>query len=580
MRKMISRYTFIRKIFLILTIVMIGAIVSSCYLITRMSADRYVETQKNYEYEIMVKNSNKLNEKLTSIGEAITQSYYINDDWESKSLLTEGEIDASEESQIYTYMNQVVRGNPYITDMIIVNKKSEKVYTCSEITYQKVDEDYDWFSDPCVTESLEGDDPIIFKENYEENGYTADRDVCTFAHHLVDIYKLGYEESESVLLVNIPTEELFDHKGIHADSQVGILFVEDENGEILFSNISQEDQVTIKSVEEYAADERYIVIRKSLISWSGFNYVMVLDKAEMYQEYYLNMLQEIIPIILICIAFVFATFVFAIYMMGKRIENILEYTYVLQTGELSQRIQIQKQDEFTSIEKELNTMAGRLNNYIEDKYIADIKLKKAEIKSMQLQINPHFMFNTLESIRAVCIENGKNTSANMIGVLGDMNRWNLRKPDVVTVEEELDYLDYYMELEELKYGRGLYYEHSVPEKLMKCEIPKLTLQPIVENCIRHGMHECENEMIITIETEDDEREIRIFISDNGNGIPEDKIPELQSKIDNMEHIDNLYHIGLRNVNQRIKLLMGNEYGIYIVSGVEQGTTIEVKLRKG
>ncbi len=543
-----------------------------------MTADQYVEAQKNYEHEIMSQNGDKLNEKLISIGDVFTQGYYFDDDLDSVSLLLSDGVDEIEEDKVMRYMEQIIRGNPYISDMIILDKKTETVYTKSEILSQSFSESFDWFSNLFVEEILGGEEPIIFKGSHEGVGFTPTRDVCSFGHKLVNIYTLGYEESEAAVILNVPTETLFEHQGIHDEDQIGLTLVENEAGEIIYSSSPVGTEIPLlENYNEYEEDDRYIIRKKSLVSWSGMSYVSVLDREQMYQGYYLRMASQIAMIIVISIVVSFLFVLCAIYLMGKRIDRIVQFTQELEVGELNKRIPIRLDDEFTVIESGLNSMAQRLESHIEDKYVTDIKLKQAKIKSLQLQINPHFMFNTLETIRSVAVSNGGEDSANMVGVLGDMYRWNLRKPDIVTLGDELDYLDYYIELQELKYGRTLYCEYSVEHKARACEIPKLTIQPIVENCIQHGMGENAKELEIYIEAEYSEEYLSIWVCDNGLGMDNQKAEEIQKKIDKMDKMDNVYHIGLRNVNQRIKLLMGEQYGIYIKLDVIRGSVIEIRL---
>ncbi len=425
---------------------------------------------------------------------------------------------------------------------------------------------------------MEGEEPIIFKDNHEGVGFTPIREVCSFGHKLVNIYTLGYDESDAAVILNVPTEVLFEHKGIHDEGQIGLTLVENEAGEIIYSSVpAGTDIPLLENYNDYEEDDSYIIKKKSLVSWSGMSYVSILDSEQMYSDYYLRMISRITMIIIISIVVSFLFVLCAIYLMGKRIDRIVKFTQELEVGELNKRISIKSDDEFTVIESGLNSMAKRLESHIEDKYVTDIKLKQAEIKSLQLQINPHFMFNTLETIRSVAVSNGSENSANMVGILGDMYRWNLRKQDIVTLGEELDYLDYYIELQELKYGRTLCCEHSVDYVSRTCEIPKLTIQPVVENCIQHGMSENGKTLEIYIKIEKSLDFLSILVSDNGIGMDNQRAKIIQKKIDKMDKMDNVYHIGLRNVNQRIKLLMGEQYGIYINLDVESGSIVEIRL---
>ena len=226
-------------------------------------------------------------------------------------------------------------------------------------------------------------------------------------------------------------------------------------------------------------------------------------------------------------------------------------------------------------------MSRKLEEYIDTIYVKDIKMKKAELRALQIQINPHFMFNTLESIRAMAISGDDPKTAQMLTILGNMFRWNLRHPDIVLIEDELQYVDYYMQLQELRFGERLEYEELLDLEQKELRVPKLTLQPIIENCINHAFNQEMEVCRIRIHGKSQaEKGVCILIEDNGIGMDAATRELLQQKIETDSEEENLYHIGIKNVNERMKLLLGSSSGLRISSSSMRGTCVALYLPAG
>lgn len=197
-------------------------------------------------------------------------------------------------------------------------------------------------------------------------------------------------------------------------------------------------------------------------------------------------------------------------------------------------------------------------------------------------------------MKALC--NGEREIADAVKLLGWLMRRSLELNDeMITIESELDFIKTYLKLQKFRFGNKINYVINIDEKLLKCTIPPVIIQPIVENAVVHGIEQKENDGNIIIDIDSvsksseiflDENEVnsdfellKISIRDDGVGIDEDKINFIKVTLEYENSDSNKRRIGLRNVHQRIKLCYGDSYGLKIYSGVDKGTTVEMLLPK-
>lgn len=214
--------------------------------------------------------------------------------------------------------------------------------------------------------------------------------------------------------------------------------------------------------------------------------------------------------------------------------------------------------------------------------------KQAQYLALQNQINPHFLYNTLEGIRSEALIANLNTVADMTEALGNFFRYTISNMDhLVYLEDELINVENYYLIQQYRFGEkislNMEYGGGDKQTLQKYQLPKLTLQPIVENAIYHGLERKVENGTITIKIEATKKRLIITISDDGLGIRKEQLDELLVKIntDSYEYINQVDEekggIAIVNVNNRIKLLFGEAYGINIFSTFGVGTDVEITL---
>ncbi|MBL4934495.1 histidine kinase [Clostridium sp. YIM B02515] len=206
-------------------------------------------------------------------------------------------------------------------------------------------------------------------------------------------------------------------------------------------------------------------------------------------------------------------------------------------------------------------------------------LKKARSIALQSQINSHFLFNTLENIKWKVMEftNGENEGSHMISNLSKLLRIGLDTKEYMnTLRNELEHVRIYLEIQKVRYEDKFQVVYDIEEETLEAVLPKITLQPIVENAIYHGIKPTNKKCTLTIKSYISEDRVLIEINDDGTGIEEEKCSLINNELQT-EYIKEENHIGIKNVNQRIKLSFGENYGIEIKSRVNNGTSIIIAI---
>ncbi|SET00003.1 two-component system, sensor histidine kinase YesM [Natronincola peptidivorans] len=229
----------------------------------------------------------------------------------------------------------------------------------------------------------------------------------------------------------------------------------------------------------------------------------------------------------------------------------------------------------------------KFKEIIDTKELIEGSKKHAEYLALQNQINPHFLYNTLEGIRSEALIEGVDSIANMTETLATFFRYTISNVDrLVSLEDEIANVEDYYKIQKFRFGEKLDYSIQIQaddhEEILKARIPKLTLQPIFENAIFHGVERKMGMGILTLKVLATRKRLIITISDNGVGIEEERVRTLNEKLrgaslEYMKEDKNKGGIALLNVNNRIKLIFGDEYGIYVYSKVGAGTDVEITI---
>jgi two-component system, sensor histidine kinase YesM len=276
-----------------------------------------------------------------------------------------------------------------------------------------------------------------------------------------------------------------------------------------------------------------------------------------------------------------------IWLSNKIVKVILRQFYVVtgtvqdvQNGNLEVRIPNCGNDEIGELGKQINKMMDRITQLMDDNIKREILIKDSQIRALQNQINAHFIYNVLESIKMMAEIEEKYDISNAVTSLGKLLRYSMKWVSKnVTVEEEIDYIKNYLALINLRFDYEIYLSLNIPEKIYKQKIPKMSLQPIIENAIYHGIEGLAEDTNIYMKGILYDDYCVIEITDAGRGMSEEEVLELQQKINGeIETTGSSGNgIGLKNVQDRIKISFGENYGISISSKKGCYTKVIVKI---
>lgn len=266
--------------------------------------------------------------------------------------------------------------------------------------------------------------------------------------------------------------------------------------------------------------------------------------------------------------------------LNKRVELILEAMDKVTTGDFKIRLNIwKKEDELDMIADNFNLMCEKLELYIEKSYLEEIERKNAQMQALQSQINPHFLYNTLEAIRMKAICNGDREVGKMLYSMVVLFRSQLKEADVITLGQELDYCKQYLELFEYRYQGTFRSYVDCPSHLLSLPVIKFVLQPVLENYFIHGIERDRKDNQVSIWAEQRRDTLYLYVKDNGAGMEEEKIAALNAQLqENKKTKDRGDSIGIYNVNRRIKAVCGEGYGISLEAADPKGLLVILSIR--
>lgn len=268
----------------------------------------------------------------------------------------------------------------------------------------------------------------------------------------------------------------------------------------------------------------------------------------------------------------------------KRLDETIQK---IRGGEIGAVLDPKDADRLGEVGKQFNEMSSEIKELIRKNRDAEVEKKNYEIGMLLDKINPHFIYNTLNSIKWMSVIAHTDNITEAIVRLGGMLRPIFYdKGDYQILSSELSYLDDYVYIMNLRFGNTIMLHHQLPEKFQKMEIPRLILQPVLENSIYHGMKPDGSNLKIDILAEEDGNDSPYFtiaIQDDGLGMSQSEVQALQDRLDRGEDVRTVkkesHGIGLNNVNSRIRLLCGAECGLSVSSPVSGGFRTEIHLKK-
>ncbi len=565
---------FLRTFLFITTLTVIPFIVLSIMF--------YSNTLKNIREEITLENSYMFDNSVNIIDRTLMEV-----DTLSSSLAS------NESTQLYTINNVSTDSFKTISRLAktlpIIYRYIDSIYIYSEQTDTVImDNNSIPLSDLSDTDWINAYHAVT-----SPKGTIIPRSKNNVYPQLITIIKPIYvaDEKKGAIIMNINAQSIYNSM-LYQQYKDGRLFflVNADNKIIISSELSYFNTypddiglntLTIESNPKnsvYEINDKNYVVLSGDSSISDYKYISAYP-LELYEHKLSTMKLQIIGILLLLMIIIFILAYVASVRSYSPLNEIISFLDNSQPPADS----IEEEDK-----NELMYIINSIQTHIDDKTkMAEILeermklLRKSQYDMLQTQINPHFLYNTLETINwmAYNMSNSENPVSKSLINLASFFRNTLTSGYFVSIENEIKYTNEYVNILALRYGDLFDIEWDIDESILSYTIIKICLQPIIENAVYHGIKQKNDKGLIKIKGLCDNNNIILIVSDDGVGIEKDALDELNKTLSETSFTNEKSHIGLSNVNQRIKIIFGDSYGIHVESTVGVGTDVYVTIPK-
>ena len=365
----------------------------------------------------------------------------------------------------------------------------------------------------------------------------------------------------------------------------GYCFIMDSEGDIvyhpqqqlIFAGLKKENTEVLKDAPDGSMEEGGIIYSIKTKEDSGWRTVAVSFVDETITDNLMRCLSLLLVLIFIVIA---ATMISSIVLTKHITRPIGELMTAM--GEFEKDASgfsykpVRGSYEINSLSDSFGHLVIRIQELMEKVKNEETVLRKTELRALQAQINPHFLYNTLDSIAWMC-EDGRNKEAvEMVNALARLFRISISKGhELIPVEKEVEHAKSYLKIQNFRYKNQFSYSFNVEEKCLKYYCNKITLQPIIENAIYHGINRMIDEGEIKVDIYSEGEDVIFSVSDNGVGMTKEQCEDILKK----DGPGRTGGIGIKNVNDRVKIYFGDKYGINIESEPDVGTKVTIRMQK-
>lgn len=384
------------------------------------------------------------------------------------------------------------------------------------------------------------------------------------------------------LLFIIDEKRLFNDYKEHIDDSNSSFYILSKDNYVMSSSMRSEigfsyDELGIKKLQSnlIEKDKETFIYMQCPMTSTGWNLVFII-KDESIRTNVLKMLILLSIITVVCTVMAIAVSYFFSKNISNALVGLLKGMDEVQKGNFNISVSTKKRDEIGMLYDRFNHMTENLAESIEKNISLNVKMKDIQTITYEAQMNPHFMYNTLEMIGMLATLGENAKIEECVVYLSEVLRFNLRAEKQVTIGDEIQNIENYLRIIKLRFCNDFEYSINVEQNLLNCYTLKFLLQPFVENCVKHGFSQILGVGVIKIAVKRLGNEIVFIIKDNGIGMDEQKVARLKESLEN-EDINNRFNIGMRNVHQRIRLVYGDLYGIDIKSEPNNGTYIFIRI---
>lgn len=474
-----------------------------------------------------------------------------------------------------------------VSNIALISKEGEPISVVPAARFRKnfKAEDEEWFVNALnKTENIHFTLPHVQK--MFEKGDNSYNWVISMSR-AVEI-TVGGSTEQAVLLIEMAyqgLEEVLDEVTL---GNGGYIYLMDSNGDIIWhpkfeliaSGRVKENNLVAAGYDDGSREEVFNGTRQTVVTktvgYTGWKLVGVIKGTGIS----LNMLKTRLFIVFVILLIIFIVILINSYIsfrVTNPIRELEKSVKALEEGNLDADIYMGGSYEVQHLGKSVQDMKFRIKGLMQDIVNEHEEKRKSEFDSLQAQINPHFLYNTLDII-VWQIENEKQSEAvHTVTALARFFRLSLGKgKNIVTVKDEIDHVKNYLMIQHMRFKNKFDYEFDIAEDVLELPSLKLMLQPLVENAIYHGMEFMDGDGLIVVKAWREENELYLSVADNGLGMTEDKV-EMILTGESTSGNGRGSGIGVKNVNERIKLYFGEAYGLTIDSEPDEGTTVIIHL---
>ncbi|MBE9389419.1 sensor histidine kinase [Vagococcus salmoninarum] len=372
--------------------------------------------------------------------------------------------------------------------------------------------------------------------------------------------------NQEVMIFSATNQPIYHYRGSGKTNSEGGLLV-------------NQDLQTAQKLKDEKIFKKYYTTE---VKTSGeLSIVTLTSKKAVYQEAFSNYAWILIGSLLldgILLVILFRTFGG----YSKQVEDVLESMHLVAEGDLDVRItEENKRREIKEIATGVNQMLDSINQYVKDIYLLEIKQQDAHMKALQSQINPHFLYNTLEYIRMYAVSEGVNELADVVYAFASLLRNNTTQEKVVSLNKELEFCEKYVYLYQMRYPDRVAYHFTIAEELFDVMIPKFLIQPVVENYFVHGIDFTRFDNALSVKVYQEQGRVVIDVIDNGRGLTDQQLITLNQELAKQELGKELGHsVGLANVQQRLKLVFGESSQMRVFHSEAKGLVVRLSFEEG
>lgn len=441
-----------------------------------------------------------------------------------------------------------------------------------------------WFDD-----LVQGRVLYHISEPYVQNMFYDSHAWVVSVYRKIDTYRSGGLTRPAVLKMDVSINALDEICNDLDLGGSGYVYITNQKNEIIyhpqqaliFSGYKEEPSnvggiLNVQTRESNQSAE-IITVRKpvSFVDWNLIGVTYIKDIYESNSRIAQEVIMAI-PLILVIIILL------SWYISGRITQPIKELEkqmHKVQMGDFETRIDLQNgEKEVVELGKSFNIMVQTVNALVEENKKEHEAKRISELNALQAQINPHFLYNTLDSIMWMAESDKSEEVVDMVTALARLFRISISKGrNVISVREELEHAKNYLLIQKIRYKDKFTFSIDVDDEFLDHPTPKLILQPIIENAIYHGIEYMVDEGTIRIRVYKDLKFLVFEIKDNGLGMDEETVQKLLFRKDFVPSPHQGSGVGVRNVDERIKIRYGSEYGIWIESEIEEGTIVEIRI---